>query len=183
MKMMSRNSTFTLLSRTMAITLILSLFAVAPSALAAPGNEKTGVVDVAKILNQMPEKKKAENILKATGTQWEKGLDKLKKDFQTAAAGYEKQKKSLSKTAREQKEKDLNLKYQNIQKYQLEKFGPGGALDKKKAELFAPIRQKILTAVKAVATKEGFSVIIDKQAMVYSTKSADITFKVISQLK
>lgn len=183
MKMMSRNSAFTSMSRAMIITLILSLFTVIPSALAAPGSQKTGVVDVAKILDQMPEKKKAENILKATGTQWEKGLDKLKKDFQTAAASYEKQKKSLSKTAREQKEKDLNLKYQNIQKYQMEKFGPGGALDKKKAELFAPIRQKILNAVQAVATKEGFSVIIDKQAMVYGSKSADITFKVISQLK
>ncbi|MCG8375115.1 MAG: OmpH family outer membrane protein [Chlorobiales bacterium] len=65
----------------------------------------------------------------------------------------------------------------------MEKFGPGGALDKKKAELFAPIRQKILNAVKAVAAKEGFSVIIDKQAMVYGNPSADITFKVISQLK
>ena len=183
MKMMSRNSAFTSMSHIMTITLILSLLAVAPSALAAPGDQKTGVVDVAKILNQMPEKQKAENILKATGTQWEKGLDKLKKDFQTAAASYEKQKKSLSKTAIEQKEKDLNLKYQNIQKYQMEKFGPGGALDKKKAELFAPIRQKILNAVQAVAQKEGFSVIIDKQAMVYGDKSADLTFKVISQLK
>ncbi|MCG8342330.1 MAG: OmpH family outer membrane protein [Chlorobiales bacterium] len=183
MKMMSRNSTLMSLSRTMIMTLILSLLAIAPSALAAPGDQKTGVVDVAKILDQMPEKKKAENILKATGSQWEKGLDKLKKDFQTAATSYEKQKASLSKTAREQKEKDLNLKYQNIQKYQMEKFGPGGALDKKKAELFAPIRQKILTAVQAVSKKEGFSVIIDKQAMVYGDKSADITFKVISQLK
>ncbi len=183
MKMMFRNSAFTPLSHTMIITLILSLFAITPSALAAPGDQKTGVVDVAKILNQMPEKQKAENILKATGTQWEKGLDNLKKDFQKVAASYEKQKKSLSKTAREQKEKDLSLKYQNIQKYQMEKFGPGGALDKKKAELFAPIRQKILTAVQAIAKKEGFSVIIDKQAMVYGDKSADITFKVISQLK
>ena len=183
MKMMSRNSAFTLLSRTMIMTLILSLFAAVPSVQAAPGDQKTGVVDVAKILDQMPEKKTAENILKATGTQWEKGLDKLKKDFQTAATSYEKQKSSLSKAAREQKEKDLNLKYQSIQKYQLEKFGPGGALDKKKAELFAPIRQKILNAVKAVATKEGFSVILDKQAMVYGDKSADLTFKVISQLK
>ena len=170
MKMMSRNSTLMSLSRTMIMTLILSLLAIAPSALAAPGDQKTGVVDVAKILDQMPEKKKAENILKATGSQWEKGLDKLKKDFQTAATSYEKQ-------------KALNLKYQNIQKYQMEKFGPGGALDKKKAELFAPIRQKILTAVQAVSKKEGFSVIIDKQAMVYGDKSADITFKVISQLK
>ena len=183
MKMMSRNSMFTPLSLSMILTLILSLFAVAPSALAAPGDQKTGVVDVAKILNQMPEKKKAENILKATGTQWEKGLDNLKKNFQTAAASYEKQKSSLSKAAREQKEKDLNLKYQGIQKYQMEKFGPGGALDKKKAELFTPIRQKILNAVTAVAAKEGFSVIIDKQAIVYGNKSADITFKVISQLK
>ncbi len=183
MKMMTRNSAITTLLRTAVLTVILSTLAVAPVLEAAPGSQKTGVVDVGKILNQMPETKKAENILKATGTQWEKGLDKLKKEFQAAAAGYEKQKSSLAKAARDKKEKELNLKYQNLQKYQMEKFGPGGALDKKKAELFAPIRQKILAAVKAVAAKEGFSVIIDKQAMVYSDSSADITAKVISKLK
>ncbi|WP_294345145.1 OmpH family outer membrane protein [Prosthecochloris sp.] len=183
MKIISRNSRFTSLPRTMIMIMIVSVLAVAPSALAATGTEKTGLVDTQKVLDQMPEKKKAENILKATGTQWQKGLDKLKNDFQTAATNYEKQKKSLSKTALEQKEKDLNLKYQSIQKYQLEKFGPGGALEKKQNELFAPIRQKFLTAVQTVAKKEGYSVIIDKQAVVYGDKSADITFKVIDQLK
>ncbi len=183
MKTTYRNPAFTTLSRSTIITVILSLLVMVPSVTAASGTQKTGVIDVAKILDQMPEKQKAENILKATGTQWEKGLDKLKQEFQTMATSYEKQKSSLSKAAKEQKEKELNLKYQNLQKYQMEKFGPGGALDKKKAELFAPIRQKILNAVTAVATKEGFSVIIDKQAMVYGDKSADITFKVINQLK
>lgn len=183
MKTMSGNLASTSLSRAFIITLVLSLLAFAPSAKAATGNQKTGVVDVGKVLDQMPEKKKAENILKSTGTQWEKSLDTMKKNFQTAAASYEKQKKTLSKAAQEQKEKELNLKLQSIQKYQMEKFGPGGALDKKKAELFAPIRQKILNTVQAIAQKEGFSVIFDKQAMVYGDKSNDITFKVISKLK
>ncbi|MBC8524727.1 MAG: OmpH family outer membrane protein [Chlorobium phaeobacteroides] len=182
MKIMSRNSASTLLPRTMFFAVILSFFFVSPELLAVTG-QKTGVIDATSVLNQMHETKKAENILKATGTQWQKGLDNLKKSFQTSAASYEKQKSSLSKAAREQKEKDLNVKLQSIQKYQMDKFGPNGALEKKKAELLAPIHQKLLAAVKAVAVKEGFSVIIDKQAMIYGSSSADITAKVINQLK
>ena len=78
MKTMSGNLALTSLSRAFIITLVLSLLAFAPSAKAATGNQKTGVVDVGKVLDQMPEKKKAENILKSTGTQWEKSLDTMK---------------------------------------------------------------------------------------------------------
>ncbi|MCW8820064.1 MAG: OmpH family outer membrane protein, partial [Ignavibacteriaceae bacterium] len=73
MKIMSRNSAFTLLSRTMFFAVILSFFFVSPELLAATG-QNTGVIDASSVLNQMPETKKAENILKATGTQWQKGL-------------------------------------------------------------------------------------------------------------
>ncbi len=181
MKLMSRNSAITTVSRSMIIALLLSVSFMIPHASAA--GAKTGVVDVAKVIQQMPETKKAENILKSTSKQWKGSLDKLKKDFETAAASYEKQKAGLSKTAREQKTKALELKLQNAQKFQMEKFGPGGALDKKKSELFAPIRTKMLTAVKAVADREGFSLILDKQAMVYGSGAVDITIKVIDQLK
>lgn len=181
MKMTSRNSAITTLSRGMLAALLLSFVFMVPNAFAA--GEKTGVVDVAKVIQQMPETKKAENILKSTSTQWKGSLDKLKQDFESAAASYEKQKAGLSKAAREQKAKELELKLKNAQKFQMDKFGPGGALDKKKAELFAPIRAKMLAAVKSVADKEGFTLIIDKQAMVYGGSAVDITAKVIAQLK
>ncbi len=184
MKSLFRNAASVTLSRGMTLSLLLIIFFMAPVlAEAAPANQKTGVMDVSKVIEQMPETKAAENKLKALSSQWENALNNLKKDFQSAVSSYEQKKASLSKDARAQKEKELNLKYQQVQKYQIEKFGPNGAFDKKKSELFLPIREKVLAAAKAVANQKGFSVIIDKQAMIYADDSADITYQVISKLK
>jgi len=55
-------------------------------------------------------------------------------------------------------------------------------LYRKEQALITPIRQKLLTAIQAVAQKEGFSLVLDKQAMIYGAADADLTFKVMNQL-
>lgn len=183
MKKIYGNAPFMSLTYTMITTLVLSLFISIPSAVAAPGSQKTGVVDVSKVISQMPETKKAENILKATSSQWEQSFKKMKTSYETALAGYQKKAKGMTKAQREQKEKELSQKLKELQKFQMDKFGPGGALDKKKAELFAPIRQKLIKTVQTIAQKEGFSVILDKQALIWGDSAHDITFKVINKIK
>lgn len=143
---------------------------------------KTGVVDVSRIIQQMPETKKAENILKSTTSQWGKTLEGMQKEFQTSAANYEKSKASMNSSTKKQKENELKTKLQAIQKYEQEKFGRGGALEKKQSELMKPIQQKVMAAIKKVAQKEGFSLVIEKQAMIYGDNSLDLTLKVIDQL-
>ncbi len=181
MKMMSRKSALTALSRGLFMVFALTMLFSAPE-LQAAATGKTGVVDVSKIIKQMPETQKAENILKSTTTQWGKSLEQMQKDFQSGVAAYEKGKASMNQATKTQKENELKTKLQAAQKYEQEKFGRGGALEKKQEELMAPIRQKVLAAIKAVAQKEGFSLILEKQAMVFGDSSLDLTIKVIDQL-
>jgi len=157
------------------------IFALASTAQAA-ATAKTGVIDVARVIQQMPETKKAENVLKSSSEEWEKALNKMKVDFQTAAATYEKGKAQMNQATRAQKEKALETQLQAAQKFQLEKFGQGGALQTKQEELFKPIRQKVLAAIEAVSKKEGFSMVLDKQAMIYGDPSLDLTIRVIDHL-
>jgi len=88
----------------------------------------------------------------------------------------------MTKTAREQKEKELNLQGQAVEKYQQEQFGRGGVVEKKQQELLIPIRQKVLAAVESIAQKEGSSLVLEKSIAVYVTPENDLTFKVMNQL-
>jgi len=97
-------------------------------------------------------------------------------------APYTQRATTMTKAARDQKEKELNVKGQAVQKYQQDKFGRGGVVDKKEQELIAPIRQKALGAVQTIAQKEGFTLVIDKSVLVYGAAEQDLTFKVMNQL-
>jgi outer membrane protein len=157
----------------------LGLLLVSPTVFAAQGVERVGLVDSGKILQKMPETKQAETTLQATAVPLRKELERLNQDMKNSIAFYEQQKASLGKPARMQREKELTLKAQSIQKYQQEN---SGVLEKKKQALFLPIRQKILTAIASIAQKNGFSVVLEKGAALYVTADHDLTSQVMAQL-
>jgi len=169
-------------ARRLVPAMVLGLLLAAPSAFAARGAERIGVVDFGRIMQQMPETKQAEASLQATAAPLQKELERMKTDFENAVGAYKQQAPSMAKAARDQKEKELNLKGQAIQKYQQDKFGRGGIVDKKEQELIAPIRQKALGAVQSLAQKDGFTLVLDKSVMIYGTAYHDLTFKVMNQL-
>ncbi|MCX6178368.1 MAG: OmpH family outer membrane protein [Chlorobiales bacterium] len=171
------------MSRRIIMAVVLSLVLVAPQSFAAAQESgKVGVVDTGKILQQLPETKQAESTLQATASPLQKELDRLNKDYQKSVAAYRQQAASLTKAVRDQREKELNLKGQALEKYQQEKFGRGGVIEKKQQELLVPIRQKVLAAIESIAKKEGITLVIEKSAAVYVTPEHDVTFKVMNQL-
>ena len=166
-------------SRRIVMAAALGLLLVSPPAFAAQGAERVGIVDSGKILQKMPETRQAETTLQATAVPLRKELDRMNLDLKNSIASYEQQKASLGKPARMQKEKELTLKAQSIQKYQQVN---SGVLEKKKQVLFLPIRQKVLTAVMSIAQKNGFSVVLEKGASLYVTPDHDLTPQVMTLL-
>ncbi len=170
------------LSRRIIMAVALSLVLAAPQSFAAQEAGKISVVDSGKILQQLPETKQAESTLQATVAPLQKELERMNRDYQKSIADYRQKAGSLTKAAREQKEKELNLKGQAVEKYQQENLGRGGVAEKKQQELLLPIRQKILAAVEAIAQKEGCGLVLEKSIAVYVTPENDLTFKVLNQL-
>jgi outer membrane protein len=177
--MMNHSRKFMTVSRRIVMAVGLGLLLVSPSAFAVQGVDRVGIVDSGKILQLMPETKRAETTLQTAAIPLRKELERLNLDLKNSIASYEQQKASLAKPARMQKEKDLALKAQSIQKYQQVN---NGVLEKKKQALFQPIRQKILTAVMSIAQKNGFSVVLEKGASLYVSPDHDLTVKVMTQL-
>jgi len=179
---MTHPRSFMSISRRIIMAVVLSLVLVAPQSFAAQESAKVSVVDSGKILQQLPEAKQAETALQATATPLQKELDRLNQDYQKSVAAYRQKAASMTKTAREQKEKELARKAASVEKYQQDNFGRGGVMEKKQQELFLPIRQKILTAISSIAQKEGFSLVLEKSGALYVADENDLTLKVLNQL-
>lgn len=158
---------------------VFSLVLLAQPLFPAQGAERVGIVDSGKILRQMPETKQAETTLQAAAIPLRKELERMNLDLKNSIASYEQQKASLAKAAKTQKEKELTIKAQAIQKYQQVN---SGVLEKKKQALFLPIRQKILAAIQSIAQKNGFSVVIEKSTALYVSVDHDLTLQVMTQL-
>lgn len=169
-------------SRRAVMAVALSFVFAGPQVFAAQGPEKVGVVDSGKILERLPETKQAETTLRATVTPLQQELDRLQQNYQKAILAYRQQANSMTKAAREQKEKELTLQGQSIEKYQQEKFGRGGVVEKKQQELLTPIRQKVLSNIESIARKEGFGLVVEKNVSLFVNPELDLTFKVMNQL-
>ena len=177
---MNHSGGFINVSRRVILAVALSLLLIAPPSMAATQDAgKVGVVDYGKIIQQMPETKQAETTLQATAAPLQKELARLNMEYQKAVAAYRQLPATTAKAARDQKERDVHLKAQALQKYQQEQ---GPAVEKKQQELLTPIRDKVLAAVKSIAQKEGFTLVLDKGIQVYGTADHDLTFKVLNQL-
>jgi outer membrane protein len=156
------------------MSLTLGMTFSAQQAFAAEIAQKIGVVDYARIFQMMPETKAAEQSLQTMKNQSGAELAKQQTAFQQAVQAYQKTGK-----ANAVKEKALRDQQETLQKSALEKQS---LLAKKEQELVAPIRQKIDATVAAVAQKDGFGMIFDKNARVYGDEQSDITYKVLDQL-
>ncbi len=169
-------------TRRAAMAVALGFVLAAPQTFAAQSAEKVGVVDSGKILERLPETKQAEASMKAFVGPLQQELDRMQQNYQKAVLAYRQQAGSMTKPARDAKEKELTLQGQSIEKYQQEKFGRGGVVEKKQQEILTPIRQKVLGSIEAIARQEGVGIVIEKNVSLYATPELDLTFKVMNQL-
>jgi outer membrane protein len=160
-------------------TFILGMVFFTLPSFALQGSEKTGVVDIGKILRLMPEMKKAEATLQAESVPVQKQLDRMNQELKNAIALYEQQKQSMAPAVRSQKESELKQKIQALRNYQKTN---AGVLEKRKQTLFSGIRQKIMNVVQSIAQQEDFSVVLDKAVSLYAKPDHDLTLKVMQQL-
>jgi len=104
-------------------------------------------------------------------------LDSLKQD-------YERQRLLMSDTRRQEKENELRSLEQNVQKFQMEKFGPEGEIYRKQNTLLKPVLTKIDAAIKNVGSEQSYDFILDSMsgALLYALDSHNLTEDVLEEL-
>jgi len=146
---------------------------------------KIGVVDLATVVKELPDAKKADEDLKVLSQKFKDTLMNMQKSLEDRYKTYEKGKAMMPEDARKKEEEGLMGMDQQVKVYYESKFGQMGDLMKKQESLLEPIRNKVKKAIEKVAQDEKISIVLDKNqpALLYSEEKFDITFRVLDQIK
>jgi outer membrane protein len=144
---------------------------------------KIGHVDLAKIMEALPERDTAAAVLQRETNQVQSTYNEMTVVYNKLLDDYEKGKAAFSEIIRKNKEAELLDKEKRIQEF--EQNAQTG-LNKRNTELIQPILDKVLKAINKVAAENGFTYILDvsKGSVIYTSKdSQNINELVLKSLK
>jgi len=139
---------------------------------------KIGVVDLKRVFDNSSAGKTAQAELTKQGKKMQGELEKRKAEIEKIQKNIERQVAVMSKEAREQKNRDLQIKiydFKNLEKkYRSE-------LRKNERKKLIKIQKEVLLIAREIGKKEGYLIIFDKSAAIYVPKTLDLTDKVIQE--
>jgi outer membrane protein len=146
--------------------------------------QKFAYVHSQKILTEYQEYKDIQTKLAEIQNKYQTEYDNLVQDYTRQLQEIESQSLLLSPEKKQEKEKMMQTKGMEIEKYKYEKLGPQGEYYRKQAELGQPILDKVNDVIKKIGEAEGYDYIFDGAtgAIVYSKPDYDITQQVIDEL-
>ena len=109
----------------------------------------------------------------------------MQKNLEEKIQTYQKQKGMMGASQQQQEEEKLQKENQEAQMFYQEKFSQTGEIAQLREKLLEPIRQKVKTAIEAVAKDEKVSLVLSKDStlVLYADSKLDITFRVIDKIK
>jgi outer membrane protein len=159
------------------LSVVVSLASVLLASTQAHAQSKIAVVDTQRAIMETEDGLRAQATLKKVFDNKQRELDKKQEDLQKEREDIEKQRDVLSKAALAKR----------VDKWQREMMQLQGVfvdynkeLQKKQGELTQPIVQKIMGAIRRLATQEGFDLVVDKQAAPYVRSDLDVTDRIIT---
>ena len=145
---------------------------------------KIGYIDSNAIMGSFEEVKQVQVDLEKEQRRLENELNNLMTRLDSLNQDYERQRLLMSETRRKEKENDLRKLEENIQKFQMEKFGPEGEIYRKQNTLLKPVLTKIDAAIKNVGSEQSYDFILDAMsgALLYALDSHNLTEDVLEEL-
>ena len=91
----------------------------------------------------------------------------------------------MSDMKKQEIQQQLTQKQQDLERFQMEKFGQGGELERLQIQLLKPVLDKIDKAIQKVCNEEGYDYIFDAVAgaIVFALDSHNVTEKVLDELQ
>ena len=145
---------------------------------------KIGYIDSNEIMNNFEDVRQVQVDLEKKQRELENEMKDLMTQLDSLNQDYERQRLLMSETRRLEKEKDLKRLEENIQVFQLEKFGPEGEIYQKQNELLKPVLKDIDAAIQNVGSERGYDFILDAMsgALLYALDSHNLTDAVLDEL-
>lgn len=147
--------------------------------------QKYACVNTDYILKSIPDYSSAQKRLDKYVADWQKELQDKHAELEAMRAEYEQESYLLPDNLKKRRQEEIKEKEQEIKNLQQQRFGSGGDLDKKRAELLKPIQDRVYSTIERVAHEKNYAFVFDKSAsptLLFVNKKYDISDEVLSLL-
>jgi outer membrane protein len=139
---------------------------------------KIGVVDFQRVLDNSNAGKSAQAEITRQGKKMEAELEKRKNEIEEIQKNIERQNAVMSKEAREEKKRDLQIKIYDIKNLEKKYLSE---LRKNERKKLIKIQNEAFSITQEIGKKEGYLIIFEKKVAIYVPKTLDLTDKVIQE--
>ena len=147
--------------------------------------QKYALIDMDYILKQIPQYEMANEQLDQISSRWQKEVETLAKEAETMYKQYQADMVFLTAEQKNQREEAILAKEKEVQDLRNKYFGPEGELYQKRNALVGHIQDDIYNAVKEVAEKNNYAMVIDRasaESVIFASPKIDISKEVLSKL-
>ncbi len=147
--------------------------------------QRIACVDVVQILESLEEYKNAQTELDKVAAQWKQQIDQQRDEIRGLYNKFQSEMVLLSDEAKREREDEILKKEKEMREFQKTKFGPNGALFKKRQELVKPIQDKVYQAIERYAEQRGYDFIFDKGSsagLLFTNPKYDKTSDILKSL-
>ena len=147
---------------------------------------KIGYIDSNRIMNELDKVREIQIELEKEQRKMESEMESMISMRDSLIQSYERQQILMNEQRKLEKQKEIQEVSQNIERFQMEKFGPnGGEIYKIQNQLLAPVLSEIDAAIQKIGKERGYDFIMDavSGALVYAIDSHDLTNEVIEELR
>jgi len=144
--------------------------------------QRVAIVDITRVLDEMPDYRNAQTELDNIAAQWRQEIALEYDQIKAMYNKYQAEQVLLTEDARKKKEEEIMEREKSVRDLQKEKFGPEGALFRKRQDLVQPIQERVYAAIKTYAEDRGFDFIFDKggsSGLIFSNAEFDKTDDII----
>lgn len=142
--------------------------------------QKFGHINQQEFFTQMPEMAQIKLKMDTINNQYETQLAMMQEEFQKKVQDYQSQEATMAEAIKQIRQQELQEMQQRIQLfYQTAEQD----IQRKQQEMFVPVHERMVKAIKAVGDREGYTYIFDSAAAAYVGPNAtDVTPAVKKEL-
>ena len=147
--------------------------------------QKYALIDMDYILKQIPQYEMANEQLDQISKRWQSEVETLAAEAEQMYKQYQADMVYLTQDQKNQRENDILAKEKEVQDLRLKYFGPEGELYQKRNALVGHIQDDIYNAVKEIAEKNSFTMVIDRasaESIIYASPRIDISKEVLQKM-
>jgi len=147
--------------------------------------QKFALIDMEYILSNIPAFERANEQLELISKKWQAEVENLQEEAQNLYKKYQADLVFLSEEMKSKRVAEVVAKEQEAMELKRNYFGTDGEFYKKRESLIRPIQDEIYSAIKDIAEKQGYAVVIDRasaMSIFYATPKIDISNEVLTKL-